>query len=200
MPISFSPPSSSCVCKCTWIFRMSRNVYVSNTIHTMQPNVKNILKALHQVLVMKLRFRLRVICRRSFIGVGARDEEHESESDEHMSLRFRLTPTIVPVSASSSFRLRIFLPPTTADDLLLTSLLIGTRSKRRHGASTVHEYYAEHRTPNIIRSDIYLVKKSIFFKLKAIAITGHCHHRTSEPLPNMGGAIRGTDASAVHAV
>lgn len=150
---------------------MSRNVYVSNTIHTMQPNVKNILNALHQVFVMKLRFRLRVICRRSFIGVGARDEEHESESDEHMSLRFRLTPTIVPVSASSSFRLRIFLPPTTADDLLLTSLLIGTRSKRRHGPSTVREYYInKHRGPNIIRSDIYLANKSLFSEDIAIII------------------------------
>lgn len=122
------PPSSSCVCKCTWILRMSRNVYVSRTTHTMQPNVRNTLRALHQVLEMNVRFRRRVICRRSFNGVGARDDEHESESDEYiMSLRFRLTPTTVPVNASNSFRLRIFLPPapTTADDLLLTSLLIG---------------------------------------------------------------------------
>lgn len=110
---------------------MSRNVYVSNTSHTMQPNVRNIRSVLHPVFEMRFRL-LRVICRRSFIGVGARDDEHESESDEHMSLRFRLTPPTStvppPVSASSSFRLRIFLPPTTtADDLLLTSLLICAR-------------------------------------------------------------------------
>lgn len=106
---------------------MSRNVYVSNTIHTTQPNVRNILNALHQVFEMNVRFRRRVICRRSLMGVGARDDEHESESDEHISLRFRLTLTTVPppVNASSSFRLRIFLPPAMADDLLLTSLLIG---------------------------------------------------------------------------
>jgi len=131
----FPPPSSSCVCKCTWILRISRNVYISKTIHMMQPNARNIRIALHQVLAMKLRSLLRVICLRSFTGVGARDDEHESESDEHMSLRFLLTPmaTPPPVNASSSFRLRIFLPPTTVDDLLLMSLLIGTR----HDA-TVH--------------------------------------------------------------
>lgn len=123
---------------------MSRNVYVSNTTHTMQPNVRNTRRALHQVFEMNVRLRRRVICRRSFNGVGARDDEHESESDEHMSLRFRLTPTTVPVNASSSFRFRIFLPPppppplpltpptTTADDLLLTSLLIGSTSIRPH--------------------------------------------------------------------
>lgn len=130
------PPSSSWVCKCTWILRMSRNVYVSNTTHTIQPNVRNTLRALHQVFEMNVRLRRRVICRRSFNGVGARDDEHESESDEHMSLRFRLTPTTGPVNASSSFRLRIFLPPpplpTMADDLLLTSLLIGSSSIRPH--------------------------------------------------------------------
>jgi hypothetical protein len=67
---------------------------------------------------------------------GARDDEHESESDEHViSLRFRLTPTTVqPVNASSSFRFRIFLqpplpppPPTADENRLLTSLLIGHR-------------------------------------------------------------------------
>jgi len=124
-------PSSSCDCKCAWILRTSRNVYVSNTTHTTQPNVRNILRALHQVSATNVRFRLRVICRRSFIGVGgARDDEHESESEEHViSLRFRLTPTTVhPVSASSSFRFRIFLqppPPTADENRLLTSLLIG---------------------------------------------------------------------------
>lgn len=118
--------------------RTSRNVYVSNTTHTTHPNVKNILRALHQVSATNVRFRLRVICLRSFMGVGgARDEEHESESEEHViSLRFRLTPTTVqPVNASSSFRFRIFLqpppppppPPTADENRLLTSLLIGRR-------------------------------------------------------------------------
>jgi len=120
-------------------------VYVSNTTHTTQPNVKNILRALHQVSATNVRFRLRVICRRNFMGVGgARDDEHESESDEHViSLRFRLTPTTVqPVNASSSFRFRIFLqpplppppppPPTADENRLLTSLLID----RRHNDDT----------------------------------------------------------------
>lgn len=74
------------------------------------------------------------------MGVGgARDDEHESESDEHViSLRFRLTPTTVhPVSASSSFRFRIFLqplppPPMADENRRLTSLLMG----RRHDDNT----------------------------------------------------------------
>lgn len=129
---------------------MSRNVYVSNTTHTAQPNARKTRTALHQALPPAMKppcFRRRVMCRRSFIGVGARDDEPESESDEHISLRFLLKPTTVPlpppplppVNASSSFRLRIFLPPppltplpppppttTTDDDLLL----IGKRRRR----------------------------------------------------------------------
>lgn len=133
------------------MLRMSRNVYVSNTTHTPQPNARNRRTALHQALPPAMKppcFRRRVMCRRSFIGVGARDDEPESESDEHISLRFLLKPATVPlppppppppplppVNASSSFRLRIFLQPppppppptTTTDDGLL---LIGKRRRR----------------------------------------------------------------------